>query len=180
MRLALATTVLTAAAIAVPGAAPAAQPTAGAGGPTRKQIAAAVLVAERSTALWATINICGSRADPDMIGVRGQMPALGFAASLAMTVQVNAWSTATREFVPIHSRSATRTVSLGTAAGGLSQGGAEFAFKPPVGPLNATVTFAWTRAGTVLATASRTTTAGHPRADFGSPAHFSASTCTIR
>src|SRR5947209_20193020 len=85
MRAALVTTVLAAGVLvaAVPAS-------AGTVGPAR--ISRAVRNAERSPSLWATINICGSRRHPNDVGVRGQMPTLGFSASLFMVVQVNYWS----------------------------------------------------------------------------------------
>src|ERR1700689_1187810 len=95
MRAALATTVL-AAAVLVALAATAA---AAAVGPRR--IAAAVARAERSSSLWATVNICSSPTDPDSMGLRGQMPTLGFSASLSMVIGVNYWSTTAKRFVPI-------------------------------------------------------------------------------
>ena len=44
---------------------------------------AAVRRAERSRELWATINICSANAKPGggELGVRGQMPSLGFSAT---------------------------------------------------------------------------------------------------
>jgi hypothetical protein len=172
MRAALATTVLAAVILVVLGAA-----AAGAIGPRR--IAAAVARAERSSSLWATVNICSSRRDPDSLGIRGQMPTLGFPASLSMVIEVDYWSTAKQRFVPIQSASATTTLSLGRQSTGLQQDGAIFPFKAHTGRLNATVTFIWSRAGKVLGETERSTTAGHPDADYGSPPHSSAAHCTI-
>jgi hypothetical protein len=173
MRAALATTVLAAAVLVTLAAAAAA-----AVGPRR--IAAAVSKAERSPSLWATVNICSSRRDPDSLGIRGQMPTLGFPASLSMVIQVDYWSTATKRFVPIHSAAATTTLSLGEQSTGLQQDGAIFPFKAHTGLLNATITFTWRRAGKLLGETERRTTAGHPDADYGSPPHFSAAQCTIK
>jgi hypothetical protein len=173
MRAALPTTLLAAALLVALSAS-----TAAAVGPRR--IAAAVARAEHSSSLWATVNICSSRKDPDSLGIRGQMPTLGFPALLSMMIQVDYWSTAMKRFVPIQSATATTTLPLGRQSTGLQQDGAIFPFRAHTGRLNATVTFTWRRAGKVLGQTTRRTTAGHPDADFGSPPHFSAAQCTIR
>ncbi len=54
-----------------------------------------------------------------------------------------------------------------------------FPFHGPAGLLNATVTFRWSRAGTVLGTATRQTATGHHDAAQGRPAHYSAAQCRL-
>ena len=107
------------------------------------------------------------------------MPTLGFAASLSMVVQVDYWSNAKQRFVPVQSSTGTTTLALGTLSTGLQQDGAVFPFKPHTGLLSATITFIWSRGGKVLGQTVRRTTAGHPDADFGSPARYSAAQCRI-
>lgn len=175
MRAALATTVL-AAVIAVGAAAPSA-----AKGPTSAQIARAVRRAERSRSLWATVNICNSKTDRHRIGIRGQMPSLGYSARMAMTIHLQAYSTSAKRFVPIASRNAIDSESLGTHTLGLQQWGAVFRFgKSATGRWNATIRFTWRRGRRVVGRTTRTTTSGHPDADHGSPPHYSAAVCTIR
>jgi hypothetical protein len=151
---------------------------AGAVGPA--QIARAVRSAERSKSLWATVNICSSRRYPHALGVRGQMPTLGFFAAMSMVVQVNYWSATSHAFLPIQNNLATTRLSLGSASTGLEQDGAVFPFKAHTGLLNATVTFIWTRGGKVIGQTARRTTAGHHDADHSSPPHYSAAQCRIR
>lgn len=178
MRAALVTTVLAAAAL-VAGAGAGAGAAEGAGvSPT--QIAHAVQRAERSHALWATVNICDTRKYRHDIGVRGQMPSLGFPAKLYMVVQINYWSSTQHRFLRIQSNLATARLSLGSTAGGLEQDGAVFPFSAHTGLLNATVTFIWTRGGKVIGQTVRRTTGGHRDADHGSPPHYSAAQCRIR
>ncbi|HEY2316896.1 MAG TPA: hypothetical protein VGH67_01240 [Solirubrobacteraceae bacterium] len=172
MRAALVTTVLAAAVLLA--AVPVSAATVG---PAR--IARAVRTAEKSRSLWATVNICSSRRYPHALGVRGQMPTLGFSASMSMVVQVNYWSTASRRFLPIQSKLASTRLSVGSAATGLEQDGAVFPFTAHTGLLNATVTFIWTRSGKVIGQTVRRTTAGHRDADHGSPPHYSAAQCRI-
>lgn len=137
----------------------------------------AVRRAERSRALWATINICDARGYPNAIGVRGQMPALGFQSTMSLAIQVNYYSRAKHRFVP--SPHARMTISLRRSSTGLEQGGSTFTFPSRTARLDATVRFVWRRSGRLLGETTRTTTAGHPGADFGSPAHFSAAECLI-
>jgi hypothetical protein len=171
MRAALVTTVLAALL--------AAAPTASAGvGPAR--IARAVRSAEQSRSLWTTVNICDTRKYRNDIGVRGQMPSLGFASKLYMVVQVNYWSRPQNRFLPIQSNLATTRLSLGNSATGLEQDGAVFPFSAHTGLLNATFSFIWTRGGKVIGQTARRTTAGHRDADHGSPAHYSAAQCRIK
>jgi hypothetical protein len=144
------------------------------------QIARAVRSAERSGGLWATINICSSHRYPHQLGVRGQMPTLGFPANLTMVVQVNYWSATGKRFVPITSAAGSTTLTLGRLTSGLQQDGAVFPFDAHTGRLNATITFRWTRNGKLLGQTVRRTTAGHHDADFGSPPRYSAAQCTIR
>ena len=179
MRAALATTVL-AAAVLVTLAATAAGAVGGVDAVGPHQIATAIARAERSSSLWATVNICSSRRDPDSLGIRGQMPTLGFRASLSMVIQVDYWSISKKRFVPIQSATATTTLALGEQSTGLQQDGAIFPFKAHTGLLNATITFTWRRAGKLLGETKRRTTAGHPDADYGSPPHFTAAQCTIK
>ncbi len=182
MRVPLATTVLLATLAAAPLPAEAGSPPAvaraAAKDPTRAQIQRAVGRAERSRALWATVNICDTRRYPHTIGVRGQMPALGFPAWLSMNIQVNSFSTPKRRFVKLPGQ--TTTLRLGRSSSGLQQDGATFRFKPHMGLLNATIKFVWRRSGRLLAETTRTTTGGHRNADFGSPPHHSSGQCRIR
>ncbi len=147
--------------------------------PTSAQIRTAVGRAERSKYLWATVNVCTSKRPGGLLGVRGEMPALGFASTLSMTVSLNQYSTAHRGFVAVPGATAKRTVSLGSFSSHVHQGGAEFPFSANPGVLDATVTFTWTRGSTRIGRVSRTTRGGHPGADFSSPPHFSAAQCKL-
>jgi hypothetical protein len=147
-------------------------------GPTQAQIEKALAAAQSSPQLWATVNVCVP--DPEqggLIGIRGEMPALGFPATLSMTVALNQFVSRTRGYQPVAGDTATRTVTIGTFAGHVHQGGAEFPFSADTPRLNATVTFTWSRAGRTLGQITRTTEGGHPQADFGRPPHHSSATC---
>ena len=131
----------------------------------------------------ATVNVCQTKgtgaAQGGSIGVRGQMPTLGFASTLRMTIQLNAFSATTKSFVALPYATARTTVSPGTFATDLHQDGAVFPFTSPAGLLVATVTFSWTRAGKLLGSTAQQTTAGHRDAAGGRPAHYSAAHCLL-
>ena len=150
-----------------------------AAGPTPAQIHRAVMRAERSSSLWATVNVCNSRRYRNDLGIRGQMPSLGFAAWLSMDIKLLYYSAAQTRYVPVPSRG-TKFVRLGRSSSGLQQSGALFEFSPHQPRLEAIVTFIWRRSGRLLGQAQRRTTSGHPNADYASPPHYSAASCVIR
>jgi hypothetical protein len=160
-----------------------AKPTSHHSGPTAAQIRKAVAKAERSKSLWATVNVCqitGKQAAyGGSIGIRGQMPTLGFFSTLTMTIQLNRYSAKTKSFARLPYPTAKTTVSPGAFANDLHQDGAVFPFGGPAGLLNATVTFSWTRAGKLLGSTAQQTTAGHHDAAGGYPAHYSAAQCHL-
>ena len=150
--------------------------------PSAGQIHKALARVRRSKLLWATVNVCQRKgknaAKGGSIGIRGQMPTLGFSSTLSMTIQLNRWSPKSKSFVPLPYKTAKTTVSPGKFAANLHQDGAVFPFGGPAGLLNATVTFSWARGGKLLGTAIRQTAAGHHDAAGGQP-HYSAAECKL-
>lgn len=145
-------------------------------GPSAAQIRAAVRRAQRSRNLWATINICNTKRYRDVIGIRGQMPALGFETNLSMEIQVDYWNIAQKKFVP--DPGVKLPVALGRATNGLHQGGVSFRFHPPA-DLSGQISFTWKLAGKVIGHAHRTTQGGLKHVAFGDPPGHSATTCRI-
>jgi hypothetical protein len=143
--------------------------------PTPAQIAKAIKQAKASKSLWATVNICGWVHHRDTLGIRGQMPTLGFPAWLSMNIALNYWSPQEKKFV---SDKTSRFVRLGRLSHNLQQDGASFNFYPHAGLFDAHVTFIWRREGKLLGQKTLLTTAGHP-ADLGSPANYSAARCKL-
>jgi len=146
--------------------------------PAPAQTRQAVRRAERSRSLWTTVNICNPPGHRDVMGIRGQMPALGFPASLSMSVRVDVWSGTRRRFEP-DARVKPTQVKLGDVSSGLHQGGVSFLLTAHAGRLSGTIMFTWKRGGKVIARVARPATGGHPDADYGDPPHYSASDCTI-
>jgi hypothetical protein len=145
--------------------------------PTPGQIATAVKSAEASKSLWATVNLCNTKRHRYTIGIRGQMPALGFAAWLSMRIQLNYYSASKGKFLPL--TDASKLVRLGRISHGLQQAGQVWTYGAHAGLFNARIRFVWRRSGKLLGQTSLRTTAGHPAAAFGDPAHYSAKQCEI-
>lgn len=144
--------------------------------PSAKRVSAALSRAARSPGLWATINICNTRKHPDTIGIRAQMPALGFATSMEMVVTLGYYTTATDSFKPLSSSSTP--LSLGEASSGYHQDGVTFKVKPPA-KLDATVKFIWSSGTKQLGTITRTTVKGRAGVQQGDPPGYSSNTCAI-
>jgi hypothetical protein len=149
-----------------------------ASGPTPNQIKSAVHNAERSKRLWATINVCDTRKHPHTIGIRSEAPALGFQATISISIAVDFYSKTDKRFEP--DPNATKMIKVGPVTHGIHQRGVTFRFAPHTGRLRGTATFSWTRHGKVLGNTKRLTTPSHHDADFGDPSGFSAATCMIK
>jgi hypothetical protein len=144
--------------------------------PTQTQIRNAVQAAERSSDLWATVNVCDTRRHRDQLGLRGEMPALGFSSGLFMTFEVYYRSG--------HKFKADRRTKeqdyLGRMTGSsVHQAGVTFTFTPPT-VLRGKVVFSWKLNGKVIGQVTRMTTAHHKHVDFGDPSGYSAASCSIR
>jgi len=149
---------------------------AAAASPSAAQEHAAVLKAERSRSLWATVNVCNTRAHHDQVGIRGEMPALGFPARLEMTVQLTYLDSVTGHYAPVPG--AQTRIQLGTVTHGDVQDGALFRFRPTV-TLQGKVTFTWSRDGRTLGSVTRATSGRHRGVADADPRGFSAATCRI-
>src|SRR6185437_3558460 len=88
-----------------------------AAGPTPNQINNAVHNAERSKRLWATINVCDTRKHPRTIGIRGEVPALGFPATISISLGVDFYSKADKRFEP--DPDAKKMIRLGPVSSGI-------------------------------------------------------------
>ena len=144
--------------------------------PPASQVQAALKGAESSAGLWATINICDTANHPNTVGIRAQMPALGFATSLQMVIKLGYYSTGSANFKPVPN--STVTLNLGQASVGYHQDGVNFMIKPPA-TLNASVKFIWRSGSTVLGSTTRTTSSGRKGVQQGDPAGYSTDVCRI-
>lgn len=145
-------------------------------GPTKTQIAAAIRAAEKSPQLWATINICNSKGHRDEIGVRGQMPSLGFPSRLVMVFQLLYWSANKHTYLPV--AKSRHPYVVGESSTATIQYGVSYSFSPKV-TLIGEITFKWFRGPFLLGEVARKTTAGHKDVSDAAPPHYSVAICSI-
>jgi hypothetical protein len=135
-----------------------------------------------SRELWATIDICNASDQPNTVGIRGSMPGDGHAHdTLYMSFRLQSMDATTKQWLDL--KNASTAFSAVGAAKSARQGGASFTLTPVAGKpaftLRGVVSFQWRRRATVLAAASRPTSAGRQSTAGSDPIGFSAATCPI-
>jgi hypothetical protein len=156
---------------------PASAPAAGSPGP-RAHAAGTVL---QSRQLWATINVCTPKDQPDMLGVRGSMPSDGRQGDrMYMSFRLQYLNSKTKHWSDL-TGATPGFISVGS--GGARQGGQSFQLMPvagrPPSTLRGLVEFQWRRGKMVLVSTRRPTTAGHRSLAGADPVGYSAATCVI-
>ncbi len=139
------------------------------------------LPAPGSAALWATIDVCDTKAHPDTVGIRGSMPGTGDAGE-SMFMQFRVEYLRERVWTNIGRRGESPFVAAGSAAFRSRQAGVDVTIAPSAERhflLRGVVTFEWRLRGRVIATALRSTTAGHAAGAGADPPGYSASVCSI-
>jgi hypothetical protein len=144
--------------------------------PTKTEVAKAIKQAERSSKLWATINLCSPKHHRGSIGVRAEMPALGFSSELKMTFSLEYWSASAHKYLLVPHTTATY-IAARKASTGLYQFGVQYSFAHAVTLIGRVKVF-WVRDNKVLGSKTVSTTAHHPSVKDADPLHFSVSTCT--
>ncbi|HXP37563.1 MAG TPA: hypothetical protein VN817_07340 [Solirubrobacteraceae bacterium] len=169
-------------ALALSGIVPALAPgSARAVAPSSKATETAPLL--RSRLLWATIDVCNATDQPDTIGIRGSMPGDHVAHdAMFMRFRLQYMNTTTKAWVDLTKGAAEAYTNVGTGASA-RQAGRSFQLNPVAGQpaftLRGVVNFEWRRRGTVVAQASRATSAGRVSLAGSDPEGFSAATCLI-
>src|ERR1700730_12598135 len=135
----------------------------------------------QSRQLWATINICNPKSQPDILGLRGSMPSDGRPRdSMYMSFRLQYVNGTTKRWADL-AETQPRFVYVG--AGAARQGGQSFQLMPVAGrpafTLRGLVEFQWRRGKRVLMSAKRPTTPGHVSVAGSDPLGFSAATCQI-
>jgi hypothetical protein len=137
----------------------------------------------RSRLLWATIDVCNATDQPDTIGIRGSMPGDHVAHdAMFMRFRLQYMNTTTKAWVDLTRGAAEAYTNVGTGASA-RQAGRSFQLNPVAGQpaftLRGVVNFQWRRHGTVIAQASRATSAGRVSLAGSDPEGFSAASCLI-
>jgi hypothetical protein len=138
---------------------------------------------ETSRQLWATIDVCNAKDQPDTVGIRGSMPGDGQPhETMYMSFRLQYLDNATKAWVDLANGAAPTFVAVGPAKAA-RQAGRSFQLVPVAGKpaveLRGVVDFQWRRGSTVVHAISRPSTAGHESLAGADPAGFSAATCPI-
>jgi hypothetical protein len=134
-----------------------------------------------SRQLWATINVCNPKDQPDIVGVRGSMPSDGHGRDrMFMSFRLQYLSSTTKHWADL---AGTAPTFLSVGSGTARQGGQSFQLMPAAGKpaftLRGLVEFQWRRGKAVLQSTRRATTAGHVSLAGADPRGFSAASCQI-
>jgi hypothetical protein len=133
--------------------------------------------------LWATVNVCSPKDQPNTIGIRGSMPGDGHAKDVMyMRFRVQYEDAMTKTWIDVGHEADSGFLKVGSA-GLARQDGRSFQFARAAGKpgytLRGDVIFQWRRGATVLETATVPTTAGHKSLASADPMGYSAATCTL-
>jgi hypothetical protein len=145
--------------------------------------AAAERTIDKSRHLWATVNICDTRANPDTLGIRASMPGSGRRTErMYMRFRAQFFSRAENRWRDFSSAGTdSGWVRVGSARFKARQSGWSFPFRLKEGQryeLRGVVRFEWRRGTRVVRKAVKRTTAGHGTA-FSDPRGYSSATCQI-
>jgi hypothetical protein len=138
---------------------------------------------EHSRELWATVDVCSPKDQPDTIGIRGSMPGDGHAADVMyMRFRVQYQDTTTGKWIDLSQGADSGFLKVGSGAL-TRQAGRSFQFAPASGKsaftLRGYVAFQWRKGTTVLESATRATSAGHTSLAGADPRGFSSATCVL-
>jgi hypothetical protein len=139
---------------------------------------------QKSSHLWATVNVCDTERNPDTIGIRASMPGSGRRGeTMWMRFRVQYFSERRQMWHNfIGSGADSGYVKVGRHARYKArQSGYMFPFSPDPGQqyrLRGAVEFQWRRRGRVVRNARELTTAGHG-VTVADPEGHSEATCTI-
>lgn len=136
-----------------------------------------------SRELWATVNVCSPKDQPNTIGIRGSMPGDGHPKDVMyMRFRVQYQDATTKQWLNLTQGADSGLQKVGSAQLA-RQAGRSFQLAPAAGKpaftLRGDVIFQWRRGTTVLQTATVPTTAGHKSLAGADPRGYSAAACTL-
>jgi hypothetical protein len=139
---------------------------------------------EKSPRLWATVNVCDTKAHPDTIGIRASMPGSGVRQErMYMRFKLQFVGTDDGKWHDLGADGDSGFVSVGSAKYVRREGGWNFRLDPPAGvsyQLRGVVTFEWRRNAEVVRRAVKRTRSGHAGTTGADPKTFSAAECTVK
>lgn len=135
--------------------------------------------------LWATINICDTETNPNVLGVRASMPGNGTRQTMWMRFRATYYDRATETWRRIPGDSQSPWINTGGARPRARQAGRRFTIEPPLPTtsyvVRGAVKYQWRRrkTGEVVRRERQVTLAGHPTGDYGDPYDYSSGVCEI-
>jgi hypothetical protein len=138
----------------------------------------------QSRELWATVDVCNPKDQPNTIGIRGSMPGDGSSKDLMyMRFRVQYLDASTNTWLDLSHGADSGFVRVGSAEAA-RQAGRSFQFAPPASgkvpfTLRGSVIVQWRKGTTVLESATKPTTSGHTSLAGADPRGFSAATCKL-
>ena len=133
--------------------------------------------------LWATVNVCDTKAHPNTIGIRASMPGTESGReAMFMRIQAQYLSAEDRRWHNVPGEGDSRFLALGSAEARARQKGRSIRIAPKTDRvlLRGMVTFEWRLRGEVVRRAHRRTHKGHRSNAGADPAGYSAANCTLR
>jgi hypothetical protein len=141
--------------------------------------------------LWATVDVCSPKDQPDTFGVRASIPGDGKSSEkMYMRFRVQFLNQQTGVWSDVVGAD-SNFVSVGSARFKSRQAGRNFQFAlpkvpgnqpyalPPTFTLRGSVSFQWRKGKKIVRTTSKITTGGHRSVAGSDPRGFSAATCFI-
>ena len=139
--------------------------------------------ASHAKALWATVNICDTERNPNVLGVRASMPGNGTKQTMWMRFRASYFDRATERWRDVGGTSISPWIKLGNARYRSRQAGRKFKIEPPVPTsshvVRGLVEFEWRRKRKVVRRRKQKTLSGHPTGRHGDPRGYSAGVCEI-
>lgn len=135
--------------------------------------------------LWATVNICDTANNPNVLGIRASMPGNGTAQTMWMRFRASYYDRGTQTWRAVGGNAVSPWINLGSAKPRSRQSGVKFRITPPspstTHVVRGLVQFQWRRKnGSVARRAKEKTLSRHPTGRHGDPPGYSQGLCEIK
>jgi len=134
--------------------------------------------------LWATVNICDTKRNPNKLGIRASMPGNGTTQMMWMRFHAQYFESGGERWRDVAGSSKSPWVKVGDARFRSRQAGRKFEFDPPLPTasyvLRGVVDYQWRRGAKVVKRARQVTLRDHRTGKYGDPYDYSWGTCEIK
>jgi hypothetical protein len=134
--------------------------------------------------LWATVNVCDTTAQDNMMGVRASMPGDGDRTKMYMRFVAQYYDRAKQLWSEVKGSGVSKWIYVGSGIYARRQAGYTFAFDAPKGGkafvLRGAVDYKWVKGRRIVRTAHLLTKAGHPNTKGADPATYTAALCEVK